>query len=478
MDWARSATLIALAAMSLTGCGFFKGITNPGAMWAMNEPSPMSLVVRRAELATGVADQVDRLLAETPIDEASRQALALTQSDAKALMETAAAEPIYAAAPGAPPFRVVPAEAWLPTLAGACAEDGEADTLMSLLGDEVAADYAEVASQGREIAALKGKIAAAEERADADGTSDADKKKIETEIAALEKQIETLDEDHAPKAEAMVKAVKAAAAKADDAEKKIMSPIVLNLLEAVGDARDANSAAMLRYPLAMPGMTDDLTAAAGRFTADVIEERTGHRPDTKGLSPQVELKGFDVDLTLNGVPADALKSLSMTDLVAEVTTRTSAYAGHALSLLAHASETEDRLAFHSELLEAWRDGLAAQPGAEGSVDISDLEVVSKPAVPTKPGEATKGERPTRSFGGLAVAVCSGAEPVIAKKAPKSDGKVAAKAPASKSAPKPKSAPPKNTAKRPVQGPTRNASSGPSDTTEWIDLPGDGGPVNP
>ncbi len=480
MDWARGAALV-VATMSLAGCGFFKGITNPGAAWAMNEPAPMSIVVRRAELASGVADQVDRLMGETPIDEAAREALALTQPEAQALLEAAAAEPIYAAAPGAPPFRVVPAEAWLPALAAACGADGEADSLIGLLGDEVAAAYEAVSSQGREIAALKGQIAAAEERADADGVSDADKKKIAAEIAELEEKIDALDEAYGPKVAALVKSVEKAAAAAGAEDKQRMAPIVLNLLEAVGDARDANAAAMVRYPMAMPGITDDVTAAAARFTADVIEERTGHRPDTKGLSPQVELKGFDVDLTLNGVPADALKRVSMTDLVAEVSARTSAYAGHALSLLASASETEDRLAFQAELLEAWRKGLAVQPGIAGSVDISDLEVVAKPAAPLPDGAAA-GARPARSFGGLAVQVCSGA--TIAGKKPAAEpaaapsaktAQVARKTPPKKAAP---SAPPARAAQRPASGPTRNASARPSDTTEWIDLPGDGAPFNP
>ena len=272
-----------------------------------------------------------------------------------------------------------------------------------------------------------------------------------------------------------------------------MGPIVLNLLEAVGDARDANSAAMMRYPLALPAITTDLQQAASRFVADVIEERTGHRPSTQGIQPEVKLDGFDVDLTLNGVPADKLKGMSMGDLVAEVTTRTTEYAGVALTLLGTTSENEDRLSFQADLLETWRDAMSAKlEGTEGAVDISDIEVTSKPAPAS--GADTKAKSERRSFGGLSIVACSGPsknQQRVAKKTGKRSAKSGAKPgaktrPAGKRASGAKGGAAEHTLDRQDahEGPGqyvpnkggKKAAPAKKDDQEWIDLPGDSGPV--
>src|SRR5262249_51015088 len=129
--------------------------------------------------------------------------------------------------------------------------------------------------------------------------------------------------------------------------------LVVNLAIAVKDARNANSAALLGYPLALRGLTEDVQKAAPRFVADVIEDQTGVRPDMSGFHPDVHLDGMDVKLTLNGVPADKLGSLSMSDLVAETTSRLKGYAKLVLTLAAYASETEDTLSYQAKLLDAF-----------------------------------------------------------------------------------------------------------------------------
>src|SRR5688572_23231061 len=54
-----------------TGCGALKAAANCKVAWAMNDPSPMSVVVRRADVAEKTAQNVDRLLTETPVNDDS-----------------------------------------------------------------------------------------------------------------------------------------------------------------------------------------------------------------------------------------------------------------------------------------------------------------------------------------------------------------------------------------------------------------------
>jgi len=455
--------LLSGALTSLTGCGFFKGLTNPDVAWAMGESTTMSVIVRRTELAAGIADEVDRLVVETPVDEAAQKALELKRADLEKRLATAATAPTY----GGQPLRVVPAEAWFPTLASACAQDDGHDTLVGILEGDVEERLGEVLAQGKKIAKLQGAIEKAETKRDEEGASDAARKAADETIAELETEIDELEASYEPQVDELLAAVREQAGKVPDKAKERMAPIVLNLLEAVEDARIANDAAMVRYPMAMPSLTTDLQQAATRFVADVIEEKTGHRPSTKGIAPDITLEGTDVKLGLNGVPAEALGDLDMGELVSEVGERTQAYAGRAFTLLADASETEERLSFQADLLAAWRDGLGIGPGVPGHVDITDVEVVAKPAAPAKnegDDEAVTASTP-RSLGGLRVQRCAtttGA--TIAKK----DDPEPSKTP-------PKKAPPGG--HRPKR-PRNTASSQPAPgDTKWIDLPAGGsGPM--
>ncbi len=58
------------------------------------------------------------------------------------------------------------------------------------------------------------------------------------------------------------------------------------LKRAVDDAKLANSVALLRYPLAMPGMPQELKTQAKRIVADVIEDRTGAPPQPRQVRPR------------------------------------------------------------------------------------------------------------------------------------------------------------------------------------------------
>jgi hypothetical protein len=425
-------TLAALTTMAgalacLSGCGMLKAITNPSSAWAFNEPSPMSVVVRRSEVATGIADQVDRIIGQAPADEAMRNALALSHADAQKLLEASGKEAAY----GGQPLRVVPAEAWLQALGHACGKNEEYSTLVGLLGDDVAAAYADVAAQGKKLSGLKGRIAALEEKADAEGVKPADKTKYERDIAKLEKEVEKLEAAFDPKVEKLHKAVQKGARAASDEAKSTMRPVVAQLREAVEDAKNANSAAMMRYPLALPTLQDDLPTTVKRFVADVIEEQTGHRPSMDGIAPSVALEGGKVKLTINGIPHDKVGDIDPGAIVTETTDRTQRYVGRVFTLPADVAETEDRLTFQAELLEAWQAGLGRQ---EGGIDITDLEVMAA-AQPTGSGPQAAGaaapaddKRIKRSLGGVRLAPCRGGglAPVLAKRksTPKKDKKAA------------------------------------------------------
>ena len=54
-----------------TGCGALAAAANPKVAWAVNDPAPMSVVVRRADVAEKTAAEVDRLLTETPANDDS-----------------------------------------------------------------------------------------------------------------------------------------------------------------------------------------------------------------------------------------------------------------------------------------------------------------------------------------------------------------------------------------------------------------------
>ena len=63
-----AATICALFGLLfiMTGCGALGAMANPKVAWAIQDPAPMSVVVRRADAAEATAKQVDRILTSTP----------------------------------------------------------------------------------------------------------------------------------------------------------------------------------------------------------------------------------------------------------------------------------------------------------------------------------------------------------------------------------------------------------------------------
>jgi|GEM_PF-3244773 len=115
--WAKTlgctAFLGAMVATS-TGCGALSAAANPKVAWAINDPAPMSVVVRRADVAEKTAHEVDRIMTETPANDDSPW-LATVAPDKEAAekdLSELRANALYQQ--GA---RVVSAEVWAKSLA-------------------------------------------------------------------------------------------------------------------------------------------------------------------------------------------------------------------------------------------------------------------------------------------------------------------------------------------------------------------------
>lgn len=98
-----------------TGCGAIKAAANPKVAWAVNDPAPMSVVVRRADVAEKTSKEVDRLMTETPADDDAAWfgKVAPEKEEAAKVMGGIRGHELYAA--GA---RVVAAEYWAKSLSG------------------------------------------------------------------------------------------------------------------------------------------------------------------------------------------------------------------------------------------------------------------------------------------------------------------------------------------------------------------------
>jgi hypothetical protein len=107
-----------------TGCGALKAAANPKVAWAMNDPAPMSVVVRRADVAEKTAQNVDRLMTETPVNDDSPW-LAKVAPDKEAAtkdMTELQAHDLY----NPPGAKIVAAEVWAKELASLEKKDAKA----------------------------------------------------------------------------------------------------------------------------------------------------------------------------------------------------------------------------------------------------------------------------------------------------------------------------------------------------------------
>lgn len=460
--------LVVALGIGSAGCGALSALSNPKALWAFDEPAPMSVVVRRAEVAHATAAEVERLMTETGVDEGSEwiPKTAMKTADAKVLLTDVGSDDTYANVKGAK-LRVVPAEAWVVTFSRICSEESEHPSLLAATSPAMAEGYEKLATQQRGIAKLKAERAAKELELEAKGLSEAGKEAIEKRCDELDETIDKAQDAYEPMAEAFIAKVREEASKADPDTKKRLGVVLVNLRRAVEDARMNNSVALIRYPMAVTSLPDDVQTSAKRVVADVIEEHTGKRPDMTTLKPEVTLDGTNVGLKLNGLSPSDLADLSPDEVVEETTLRLGGYVVRVLTLIAFVSETQEKLAFQADVLDAWIEGFQLDPTkVEGAGDdLADLNVETTGAGKSpKSAEAAAPSRAKHTPGGLRSVTCDAApEPA----APEPPVEVATK-PAGKSGKQPQAKPKVNTSGgRPVVstgGPTAKPAAGPAPAT--------------
>lgn len=399
--------LAAFAAVMMsfgTGCGAIRAAANPKVAWALNDPAPMSVVVRRADVAETTAKEVDRLLTQTKAEgDGFATDVVPAKEEAEKTLGAVKAHTLYASSGGA---RVVAAEYWAkklpevgkakaepspappkvaapkakkpvaapaekaakkaapakepsPTVALAVSEGQATVTVLAALDRSLAGAWNEIMDGRKAIGEAKGRIAMLEAANDDKKTPAPDKKANEAKISDLEKKIDVLEKEGETLTKAFFPKAKAAAQAADPAVREKLGPALVQLRQAVEDANTANSAAALRYPLAAKTLLDSAKTMALVYVGDVVEEKTGKRPVLTSLQPGVSLENGEVALTLNGLSPADLGKLSVGEVTKEVAGRTTAWVKRALGLLGTISATKEVLEVEDDLVGALLDGFAA-----------------------------------------------------------------------------------------------------------------------
>ncbi len=368
----------------MTGCGALGAMANPKVAWAIQDPAPMSVVVRRADAAEATAKQVDRILTATPAspDADWLQKVGPKQEDAAGEVKAITTEPMYARSHA----RVVPAEVWARILGDIQSTGGSSPNLLAMISSDLGDTYATIQAKTADIADLEAQIEQEKAARDAKDATDADKKEHDENIDHLKKRVSDLEDEVDPLRKKFLEAAKDAAQKATASTRDAVGPALVNLRQAVEDASIADGAAAVRYPLALKTLPDSVMEIVPVIVADIVEEQTGKRPSMNGLKPDVKLDGTDVKLTLNGLSQDDLGTMSMGDLTTEAISRTKKWVGHALTIIAAVSSTKEALSFEEDTLDALLDGFTAngwKRTAAATIPGSDDPKVAS-ATPAKP----------------------------------------------------------------------------------------------
>lgn len=342
---------------TMTGCGALGAMANPKVAWAIQDPAPMSVVVRRADAAEATATQVDRILTATPAspDADWLQKVGPKPEDAASEVKAIKSEPMYARSQA----RVVPAEVWARILGDIRSTGGTSPNLLAMVSNDLADTYATISAKEADIADARAQRDAEKAAKDANGVSDEEKKAHEKAIDELDEKISKMEDEVDPLRKKFLAAAKDAAQNAQASTRDAVGPVIVNLRQAVDDASIADGAAAVRFPLALKSLPDSLMEVVPVIVADIVEEQTGKRPTMNGFKPDVKLDGLDVKLTLNGLSQDDLGTLSMGDLTTEAISRTKKWVGHALTIIAAVSSTKDKLSFEEDTLDALLDGFTA-----------------------------------------------------------------------------------------------------------------------
>lgn len=339
-----------------SGCGSLSAMANPKVAFALNEPAPLPVVVRRATTAKQTADNVDRLLVGTAIDDDSAwvKKLAFTPEEGKSALQRAKTRGVYASAP----VKVLPSEAWATLLGDIQSEESAKPNLLSMVSADLGTSYARIVQKKKEIAELEAQLKETEKKAD-ETEADSEKEAYEKEIAKLEERIDKTKEQVEPLVESFLERAKANAAKATPDVREKLGQAIVNLRQAVDDAQVANGAAVVRYPMAIPGIRSDIQQVIPEIVADILEEQTGKRPSLRGLQPDVALEGTKVKLKLNGLSNDDLGNIEMDALLGQSISRTGDWVASAFALLGTTSSTAGVLSFQADTLDAIQDGFAS-----------------------------------------------------------------------------------------------------------------------
>ncbi len=426
-----------------TGCSSLKAMANPKLAWALSDPAPMSVVVRRADAADATSREVERLVGETPTNddspwlsnvgpdaesgrktlqeiktsepyaagvkvvqaelwakqlttvEARRHASSQpaqvatpkTEPQAQEKEKTALGEPSNKAPRAnannkkAPKARAAQAEPKPDAVAAKPAEPAAAPTgpalkyrsILAAIDEKLSDTWSKALEKKRALGDAKAKLKELEVARDAKDVSESDKKGFNAKIEEIEKTLSRLEQESDKASDDILTQAKESAAKASPETREHFGAALAALRKATDDAAISNGAAALRYSLALSSMLDSAKMMAKVFIADVIEERTGKRPNVSSLTPGVTLEGTDVKLTLNGLSTQDLGKLSVSDVTSEVASRTTAWVKHAVGLLPYVAKTQDVLDFESKLLGTILDGFSSAGWKAPELkDVGDL----------------------------------------------------------------------------------------------------------
>jgi len=365
--WVATSALGVTALTGGTGCAGF----DVKAAWAVPEAAPMQTVVRRADAARATVNNVERIVSNLPVDTDSKwvATLAFKKSDDEPVLKDIATDPEFTS-PTAQKLRVVYAEAWAILLSKVCSQEKAAPSLYGALNPEVHAQYADIAAQAKTVGKLKSDIQI-EKDAIADSDRAAEKPDHEAKKKELEDKLDQVEKDYRPKVDAFKKRLEDEVAKASPDLKKEIAAAVPPLKRALADARVANSAAALGYPIAFKGIKDELKIIIKRIAADTIQNAIGVRPNMEKLAPEFKLS--PVSVTIGGLTPADVGRLKLDDAVKDIAERSKNYIVHVITLLGYIDETREMLALQQDLLD-----VVAKGAGEGVVgeDFDGLAIMA------------------------------------------------------------------------------------------------------
>ncbi len=331
-------------------------IGNPSAAVKVAEGAHLGVVVRRAEAAVETATEVDRLLIVTPVGGKAKwpEKVLITQAEAQKILLSASKSGTYVNQPA----DIMPVEVWARLLPKLKAEQGDHPSLLAHIDPGIAAQYAKIIEKYENYSSLRESAARAQEELDKqeDSLDDLAKAVLEAKIEKIEADADEAESAFDEAKTAFVESAKTGAAKASPTVRDEVGPVLIRLREAVSDADTANGAALVRYPLAVSSLVGDAQLQASIILADVIEEKSGKRPDMRGVRPTVEFEGVTPKIGINGLTSEHLGKLDLAEVSSETVRRTTEWLNKATTLMVWAPSTSTALSYQADVLEALLEG--------------------------------------------------------------------------------------------------------------------------